>query len=99
MSARSEDVTDEIVGWARNSRHFLSKESHPVVLLETAYRGFRAIPRPEATDLVHHVDPGFPAPEVDAVWGVERRHLRPLPSPRDPSTWEDCVFKPGELVS
>jgi hypothetical protein len=68
-------------------------EGKEVTILTPAY------PRPEATDLVHHVDPGFPAPEEDAIWGVERRHLRPLPSPRDPSTWEDCVFKPGELVS
>ena len=68
-------------------------EGNEVTILTPAY------PYREKTDLVHQVDPGFPAPEEYGVWGVERRHLRPLPSPRDPSTWEDCVFKPGELVS
>jgi len=68
-------------------------EGKEVTILTPAY------PRPEATDLVHHVDPGFPAPEEYGVWGVERRYLRPLPDPNKPSTWEDSVFKPRELVS
>lgn len=50
------------------------------------------------TDLVHMVDPGFP-PGDYVGWGAEKRHLRPLPDPNELSTWDDCVFKPRELVS
>ena len=68
-------------------------EGKEVTILTPAY------PRLEKTDLVHHVDPGFPPPEEDAAWGVERRHLRPLPHPDEPSTWDECAFKPRELVT
>lgn len=51
---------------------------------------------PDKIDLVHGVDPHF---RLYAWWYAERRHLRPLPHPDEPSTWDDCVFKPKEMVS
>jgi len=60
-----------------------------------------AIPKPGKVDLVHIVDPGMPIPEGIGPyinWGAERRHLVPLQDPNLPSTWEECVFKPQELV-
>jgi hypothetical protein len=57
-----------------------------------------AFPRPEKSDLVHIVDPGFP-PSDYFDWGAERRHLRPLPDPNEPGSWDNCVFEPRELVS
>jgi len=52
---------------------------------------------PDKIDLVREVDPGPPLSYV-ARWGAERRHLKPLPDPNTPSTWEECVFKPDELL-
>jgi hypothetical protein len=68
-------------------------EGREVKILTPAY------PRPEKTDLVHHVDPGFPPPNEYYGWGVERRHLRPLPDPNKLGAWDDCAFKPRETVS
>ena len=68
-------------------------EGKEVTILSPAY------PRSEKTDLVHHVDPGFPPPNEYHGWGVERRHLRPLPDPNKPSTWDDSVFRPKYTVS
>ena len=62
-----------------------------VVILSAAW------PHHDKIDLVHWVDPGF-SPGDYAGWGAERRHLRPLPDPNEPGTWDDCVFKPRELV-
>jgi len=56
-----------------------------------------AFPKPEKEDLVHIVDPGLPSDPFPA-WGAERKHLVPLPDPNLPSTWEECVFKPQELL-
>ena len=67
-------------------------EGKEVTILSPAY------PVPDKTDLVHEVDPGF-SPGDYSGWGAERRHLRPLPDPNERSTWDDCVFKPRELVS
>ena len=67
-------------------------EGKEVTILSPAY------PVPDKTDLVHEVDPGF-SPGDYSGWGAERRHLRPLPDPNEPSIWDDCVFKPRELVS
>ncbi len=67
-------------------------EGKEVTILSPAY------PVPDKIDLVHQVDPGFSA-GPDAGWGAERRHLRPLPHPNELSTWDDCAFKPKELVS
>ena len=70
-------------------------ENMEVVILSPAYLD------PEKNDLVHVVDPGIPIPEGIGPytrWGAERRHLVPLPDPNMPSTWEECVFKPQELV-
>ena len=67
-------------------------EGKEVAILSPAY------PVPDKTDLVHEVDPGF-SPGDYSGWGAERRHLRPLPDPNERSTWDDCVFKPRELVS
>ena len=52
---------------------------------------------PDKIDLVHLVDPGFPA-GGRSLWAAERRHLRPLSDPNEPSTWDECVFKPRVLV-
>ena len=50
-------------------------------------------------DFVYIVDPGMPVgPGPYLCWGAERRHLRPLPDPNSPSSWDECVFKPRELV-
>jgi hypothetical protein len=68
-------------------------EGKEVTILTSAY------PRPEKTDLVHQVDPGFPPGDNYFGWGVERRHLRTVPDPHEPGKWDDCVFKPRELVS
>ena len=57
-----------------------------------------ALPYLDKIDLVHQVDPGFSA-GLDAGWGAERRHLRPLPDLNELSTWDQCVFKPEESVS
>ena len=54
-------------------------------------------PLPDKPDLVHLVDPGM-SPGECIGWGAERRHLAPLPDPNTPSTWEECVFKPKELL-
>ena len=54
-------------------------------------------PVPDKPDLVHLVDPGMALGEYIG-WGAERRHLVPLPDPNTPSTWEECVFKPKELL-
>lgn len=48
-------------------------------------------------DLVHMVDPGMSSGN-HIGWAAERRHLVPLPDPNMPSTWEECVFKPQELL-
>jgi len=53
---------------------------------------------PDKIDLVHQVDPGM-SPGDYSGWGAERRHLRPLPHPNELSTWDDCAFKPKEMVS
>ena len=53
---------------------------------------------PGKIDLVHMVDPGFPPGDYFG-WGAEERHLRLLPHPNELSTWDDCVFKPREVVS
>ena len=66
-------------------------EGREVVIMSPAF------PKPEKKDLVHIVDPGIP-PDPFPAWGAERRHLVPLPDPNTPSTWEECVFKPQELV-
>ena len=66
-------------------------EGKEVTILTPAY------PRPDKIDLVHHVDPGFPVGPY-AGWGAERRHLRPLPDPNESGSWDNCVFKPRELV-
>ena len=58
-----------------------------------------AHPYPDKTDLVHHVDPGFSPGDDFFGWAVERRHLRPLPNPNEPSTWDESVFRPRELVT
>ena len=68
-------------------------EGKEVTILTPAY------PRPDKADLVHEVDPGFPPGGAYRAWGVERCHLRPLPDPNLPGTWDDCVFKPRELVT
>lgn len=57
-----------------------------------------AFTEPDKIDLVHRVDPGL-SPGEYSGWGAERRHLRPLPDPNEPGTWDDCVFKPKEIVS
>lgn len=68
-------------------------EGREVTILSPAY------PVPDKPDLVHQVDPGFPPGDGYISWGAERRHLRPLPDPNLPGTWDDCVFKPSELVT
>ena len=67
-------------------------EGKKVIILTPAF------PCPGKKDLVHQVDPGFPPGDYSG-WGAERRHLQPLPHPNGLSTWDDCVFKPKELVS
>jgi len=57
----------------------------------------RPLVHPDKADVVYRVHPRFPD-EDNWGWGAERRHLRPLPEPYEPSTWDDCVFKPRELV-
>ena len=54
--------------------------------------------QPDKIDLVHEVDPGFSPGEYPG-WGAERRNLRPLPHPNEPGKWDDCVFKPKEIVT
>ena len=68
-------------------------EGMEVTILSPAY------PYREKTDLVHEVDPGFSPGGDYRTWGVERRHLRPLPDPNEPSKWDESVFKPRELVT
>ncbi len=50
-------------------------------------------------DLVHEIDPGIPPGGFYVCWGAEARHLKPLPDPRRPSRWEECVFKPSALAA
>ena len=57
----------------------------------------RALVDPSRADVVYRVHPGF-SDGANWGWGAERRHLRPLPEPNEPGTWDDCVFKPRELV-
>lgn len=67
-------------------------EGMEVVILSPAY------PVPYKPDLIHQVDPGMDHGPFAMGWGAERRHLAPLPDPNTPSTWDECVFKPQELV-
>ncbi len=66
-------------------------ENREVTIISDAFM------QPDKIDLVHEVDPRFPL-DYYPRWGAERRHLRPLPDPNEPGTWDDCVFKPRELV-
>ncbi len=66
-------------------------ENTEVIILSNAFR------EPDKIDLVYQVDPGPPL-SYYARWGAERWHLQPLPDPNTPSTWEECVFKPKELL-
>jgi hypothetical protein len=68
-------------------------EGKEVTVLTPAY------PVSDKPDLVHQVDPGFSPGTSYASWGAERRHLRPLPDPSQPGSWDCCVYKPRELVS
>ena len=68
-------------------------EGMEVTILTPAY------PVPDKPDFVHQVDPGFSPGGQYASWGAERRHLRPLKDPNEPGAWDNCVFKPRELVT
>ena len=68
-------------------------EGKEVIVLTSAFEV------PDWPDLVHEVDPGFPPGDDWSGWGAERRHLRSLPDPNRPGTWDECIFKPKQLVT
>jgi hypothetical protein len=48
----------------------------------------------------YEVDPGFSVTNPDSRgWGAVAKDLVPIPPDRDVGSWDDCVFKPGELIT
>ena len=49
--------------------------------------------------LQHYVDPGIPPRKGCIGWGAAPQNLIPLPPANEVTTWEECIFKPRELVT
>ena len=47
----------------------------------------------------HRYNPGIPAHFPHNSWASEPQHFEPLPDGNQASTWEQCIFKPKELVT
>ena len=47
----------------------------------------------------HEVDPGMPTVMHGNVWCAQPNELIPLPPANEVTTWEECIFKPRELVT
>jgi len=42
--------------------------------------------------------PGFPSRHSNKCWGTQFNRLKKLPPPNEVTSWEDCIFRPTELV-
>ena len=48
---------------------------------------------------MYTIDPGFPPPPPFTHYASTPQNLIPLPPANEVTTWEECIFKPRELVT